>query len=126
MLAQVKDLNLFNQPQAPQAPQATQQAASPANPQIGLANYSPTDSVGKIMDFTNTSSGTNTVGSGVALASSNINFVWASKDGKREVFASSNTSQKTNRVLNFTKSILDLKNTLADSVQVQSSIDKDN
>jgi hypothetical protein len=114
----------INQPQAPQAPQATQQAASPANPQIGLANYSPTDSVGKIMDFTNTSSGTNTVGSGVALAASNINFVWASKDGKREVFASSNTSQKTNRVLNFTKSILDLKNTLADSVQVQSSIDK--
>jgi len=114
----------INQPQAPQAQQATQQAASPVNPQVGLANYSPTDSVGKIMDFTNTSSGANTVGSGVALASSNINFVWASKDGKREVFASSNTPQKTNRVLNFTKSILDLKNTLADSVQVQSSIDK--
>ena len=114
----------INQPQAPQAQQATQQAASPVNPQVGLANYSPTDSVGKIMDFTNTSSGANTVGSGVALASSNINFVWASKDGKREVFASSNTPQKSNRVLNFTKSILDLKNTLADSVQVQSSIDK--
>ena len=65
---------------------------------------------GKIMDMTNFAD-SNPVGSGVALASSNYNLVWASKDGKREVYASAN-HKPSNKFGNFAQSILNLKNNL--------------
>ena len=83
------DVGSGQRPQPINQPQNMPQTAQPnpaqqmASPQIGLANYSPTDSVGKIMDMTNFSNSSPAVGSGVALASANYNFVWASKDGRR-------------------------------------------
>ena len=112
-----------------QRPQAinqgqTQQALAPANAQVGLANYAPTGGVGKIMEL-NSPTSEQPVGSGVALASSNINFVWASRDGKREVFASTsyNKHEDSSKILTFTKSILNLKEILGASREIQSGID---
>ena len=107
----------INQPQARPAeqPQPAQQA------QVGLANYSPSESnIGKIMDFTNFASPENAVGGGVALASSNVNFVWASKDGKREVFASTNKSK--NYFLNLAQDLLSFKENLNESSDSRTSI----
>lgn len=65
----------INQPQSmPQGAQANP-AQQMASPQVGLANYSPTDSVGKIMDMTNFNN-PNPIGSGVALASTNYKFLY--------------------------------------------------
>jgi ssDNA-binding Zn-finger/Zn-ribbon topoisomerase 1 len=111
----------INQPQNMQQGQAPQ--ASPMNANIGLANYAPTESVGKVMDLTLPGDQGNQVGGGVALASSVHNLVWASRDGKREVFASSQNSSSSNKILNLTKNILDLKNNLNNNSQVQISID---
>jgi len=111
----------INQPQnMPQGAQPNQ-AQQMVSPQIGLANYSPTDSVGKIMDMTNFSNPGPVVGSGVALASTNYNFVWASKDGRREVYASTNHKPQ-DKFGNFAQSILDLKNNLNNTEQVNQSI----
>lgn len=114
----------INQPtgQAPQAPQA-QQAPAAQMRNVGLADYSPTDSVGRIMELTNPTQNNQAIGGGVALASSDVHFVWASKDGRREVFASTSTSRKSN-VLNFTENLLNLKNSLVGTEQIQNSIDK--
>jgi len=111
----------INQPQnMPQNTQANPAQPMAASPQIGLANYSPTESVGKIMDMTNFGN-SNTVGSGVALASTNYNLVWASKDGRREVFASNN-HKPADKFGNFAQSILNLKNNLNNNEQVSESI----
>lgn len=99
-----------------------QQAATPQqpSPQVGLASYTPTGSVGKIMQMPAESS----VGGGVALASNNVNLVWASKDGKREVYASANrnSTEPESKLLRFTKGLLSLKESLGDN-NVQESID---
>jgi hypothetical protein len=121
------DVGSGQRPQPINQPQNMPQTAQPnpaqqmASPQIGLANYSPTDSVGKIMDMTNFSNSSPAVGSGVALASANYNFVWASKDGRREVYASTN-HKPTDKFGNFAQSILDLKNNLNNTEQVNQSI----
>lgn len=111
----------INQPQNLQQGQAPQ--ASPMNANVGLANYAPTESVGKVMDLTYSGDQANQVGGGVALASSVHNLVWASRDGKREVFASVQNGSSSNKILNLTKSILNLKENLSGSSQVQKSID---
>ena len=112
----------INQPTGPQAPQQAQQAQPAAGMRnMSFSDYTPTDSVGRIMELANPNN--NSVGSGVALASSDVHFVWASRDGKREVFASTNTSRKSN-VLHFTENLLNLKKTLVGSEQIQNSIDK--
>ena len=111
----------INQPQNMQQGQAPQ--ASPMNANVGLANYAPTESVGKVMDLTYSGDQGSEVGGGVALASSVNNLVWASRDGKREVFASSQNSSSSNKILNLTQSILNLKNNLNNNAQVQKSID---
>jgi hypothetical protein len=111
----------INQPQNMQQGQAPQ--ASPMNANIGLANYAPTESVGKIMDLTYSGDQGTQVGGGVALASSNHNLVWASRDGKREVFASTQNGSSSNKILNLTQSILNLKENLNNSAQIQKSID---
>ena len=111
----------INQPQPMQQAQAPQ--ASPMNANIGLANYAPTESVGKVMDLTYSADQGSQVGGGVALASSVHNLVWASKDGKREVFASAQKHSSSNTILNFSQSILNLKENLNNSAQIQKSID---
>jgi len=111
----------INQPQNMQQGQAPQ--ASPMNANVGLANYAPTESVGKVMDLTYSGDQGSQVGGGVALASSNHNLVWASRDGKREVFASTQKSSSSNRILNFSQSILSLKENLNNDAQIQKSID---
>jgi translation initiation factor 1 (eIF-1/SUI1) len=113
----------INQPQAQQGQPGQAQQASPMAANVGLANYSPTDSVGKIMDLSLNQNQGPQIGGGVALASSYNNLVWASKDGKREVFASTQTNSSSNKLLNLTKSILNLKENLNDQKQVQKSID---
>jgi hypothetical protein len=111
----------INQPQNMQQGQAPQ--ASPMNANVGLANYAPTESVGKVMDLTYSGDQGSQVGGGVALASSNHNLVWASRDGKREVFASIQKSSSSNRILNLSQSILNLKENLNNDAQIQKSID---
>lgn len=111
----------INQPQNMQQGQAPQ--ASPMNANVGLANYAPTDSVGKVMDLTYSGDQGSQVGGGVALASSNHNLVWASRDGKREVFASTQKGSSSNRILNFSQSILNLKENLNNNAEIQKSID---
>ncbi len=111
----------INQPQNMQQGQAPQ--ASPMNANIGLANYAPTESVGKVMDLTYSGDQGTQVGGGVALASSVHNLVWASRDGKREVFASAQNGSSSNKILNLTKSILSLKENLNNDAQTQKSID---
>jgi hypothetical protein len=75
------------------------------------------------MDLTYSGDQGSQVGGGVALASSNHNLVWASRDGKREVFASTQKSSSSNRILNFSQSILNLKENLNNNAQIQKSID---
>ena len=105
----------------PQQQQAQPQNLQPQQAQVGLADYSPSNNnIGKIMDFTNFSSPENSVGGGVALASSNINLVWASRDGKREVFASTNKSK--NHFLNLAQSLLSLKENLSGTADINNSI----
>jgi hypothetical protein len=101
--------------QSPAAAQSTQ----PGVPPVGLANYSSMGTVGKAMGF---SPEKNTVGGGVALASSNENLVWASKDGKREVYASNKTTFP-NKIVNFTQSVLSLKSALESDLSVQRDLD---
>lgn len=111
----------INQGQTQQA----QQATAPVNTQVGLANYAPTGGVGKIMELNSPTQQEQPVGSGVALASSNINFVWASRDGRREVFASTsyNKHEDSSKILKFSKSILNLKQVLGTSKDIQNGID---
>ena len=114
------DVGSGQRPQPINAGQQTQQAVTPAqnptNANVGLANYTNTGNVGRVMDFSSQTE-TNPVGGGVALASSNINLVWASKDGKREVFASTNNNvrEPSSKVLRLTENLLSLKNALNDS-----------
>jgi hypothetical protein len=117
------DVGSGQRPQPINQGQTQQQAASPVNAQVGLANYAPTESVGRVMELTSPQE--QTVGSGVALASSNVNFVWASRDGKREVFASTsyNKHESSNKILNLTRSILNLKQALGTTKDVQNGID---
>ena len=115
------DVGAGQTPQPINQPQ--QQIAQQASPQVGLASYTPGENVGKVMGLT-ASPEPMSVGGGVALASSNVNLVWASKDGKREVFASTNHS-KTNKskIERFTENLLSLKNSLDNNMNVQKSID---
>ena len=108
-----------------QRPQPINQAQNAPQPQtnapaVGLANYTPLGSVGKAMGF---SPEANPVGGGVALASSNVNLVWASKDGKREVFASKTKTTTPNMIVNLSESVLNLKKTLESDRSVQTYLD---
>ena len=104
--------------------QQVQQAVPAAGANVGLANYSPMGNVGKVMGLTLPEQAA-PVGGGVALASSDVNFVWASRDGSREVFASTGYKkpEKTNKLFKFSENILELKNSLSHSREALSSID---
>ena len=111
--------------QRPQAINNPQQAINQniATPNVAPTNYSQDGVVGRTMGMSNALP-MNPVGGGVALASSNNNFVWASKDGKREVFASTNNNKSvpSNKVTRLTENLLSLKNALNDS-EIQKRID---
>jgi hypothetical protein len=71
----------------------------------------PAGNVGKMVE---PSMFDNAVGSGVALASSRSHhLVWASRDGRREVFASTN-SRKESNFEKFSKSLVNFKEALGD------------
>jgi len=107
--------------QQQQQQQQQPQALQPQQAQVGLADYSPSNNnIGKIMDLSNFAESANPVGGGVALASSNINLVWASKDGKREVFAS--TSKSKNHFLDLAQNLLSFKENLNGTADINNSI----
>ena len=118
------DVGSGQRPQPINQQQVQSQAPTqPANAQVGFANYVPGGNVGKVMGLTFDQQKP-AVGGGVALASNNINLVWASKDGKREVFASTAQSKSnSNNILKFTENILNLKNTLSTS-EAQNKIEQ--
>ena len=118
------DVGSGQRPQPINQQQVQSQApVQPASSQVGFANYVPGGNVGKVMGLT-LDQEKPAVGGGVALASNNVNLVWASRDNKREVFASSNhTKTPSNNILNFTENLLSLKNTLVGG-DVQSKIEQ--
>jgi hypothetical protein len=118
------DVGSGQRPQPINQQQVQSQApVQPASSQVGFANYVPGGNVGKVMGLT-LDQEKPAVGGGVALASNNVNLVWASRDNKREVFASSNhTKALSNNILNFTENLLSLKNTLVGG-DVQSKIEQ--
>lgn len=69
--------------QVPQASGQIQQPTQAAGAAAPMLSYSDNLPVGKVMGL-NTESAP--VGGGVALASSNLNLVWASKSGKKRSF----------------------------------------
>jgi hypothetical protein len=100
-----------------------QQQSNPISANVGLADYSPAGDVGRMIEPM-VSDSSEPVGGGVALASSDVHFVWASTDGKREVFASNKTSkpQPKNKVMNMAENLMKLKNSIGDEAGVQNSI----
>jgi len=112
----------INQAQQPMQ-QPMQQAVPQTAANVGLANYSPMGNVGKVMGLTMPQE-TAPIGGGVALASSDVNLVWASRDGSREVLAS--TGYKPNsasKLLKFSEEILELKNSIVFTRESKNSID---
>jgi hypothetical protein len=102
--------------QAPQAlnqqqlQQQQQQQPQPAA-NVQQASYMPAGNVGRMIE---PSIFDNAVGGGVALASSRPHhLVWASQDGRREVYASTN-SRKESNFEKFSKSLVNLKEALGD------------
>jgi hypothetical protein len=102
--------------------QQQQQQSNPLNANVGLANYSPAGDVGRMIEPM--VSENEPVGGGVALASSNVHFVWASADGRREVVASNNSakSQPKNIALNMAEKLMVLKSSINDDSKIQNSI----
>ncbi len=101
--------------------QQVQQQSNPLSANVGLADYNPAGNVGRIMEPT--FSDNESVGGGVALASREVNLVWASKDGKREIFASTgHKPNPKNNVLNLATKLKDLKESINDEVQIENSI----
>lgn len=111
-----------NQPMNQAQLQQQQQQSNPMNANVGLADYSPAGNVGRMIEPM--VSQNEPIGGGVALASSNVNFVWASADGRREVVASNNSakSQPKNNVLIMAEKLVGLKSSINDDSKIQNSI----
>jgi len=111
----------LNQQQLQQQPQQPQQ--QPQQPQQGNvapANYMPAGNVGRMIEPALFTSGQQGVGGAVALASSSHNLVWASKDGRREVFASTSTQPKDSSFIKLTKGLIQFKEALSDNTSIAS------
>ncbi len=105
------DVGSGQQPQALNQQQLQQQQQAQPAANIQQANYMPAGNVGRMIE---PSIFDNAVGGGVALASSRPHhLVWASRDGKREVYASTNTRKESN-IEKFSKSLVNLKEALGD------------
>jgi hypothetical protein len=102
------------QPLNPQAPpQAQQQPVAPASYVQGP--------VGKLIEpsiYQNEPIGGNAV-----TASSSPNLVWASRDGKREVFASRNETSNKSNLLDLVNNISELKNAIGDNSSLLAATD---
>ena len=105
------DVGSGQAPQALNQQQLQQQQAQQPAANVQQANYMPAGNVGKMVE---PSMFDNAVGSGVALASSKSHhLVWASQDGRREVYASTN-SRKESNFEKFSKSLVNFKEALGD------------
>ena len=105
------DVGSGQAPQALNQQQLQQQQAPQPAANVQQANYMPAGNVGKMVE---PSMFDNAVGSGVALASSKSHhLVWASHDGRREVYASTN-SRKESNFEKFSKSLVNFKEALGD------------
>ena len=105
-----------------QLQQQQQQQSNPLNANVGLADYSPAGNVGRTIEPM--VSENEPIGGGVALASSDVHFVWASADGRREVVASNNSTktQPKNTVLTMAEKLVGLKSSINDDSRIQNSI----
>ena len=105
------DVGSGQAPQALNQQQLQQQQAQQPAANVQQANYMPAGNVGKMVE---PSMFDNAVGGGVALASSRPHhLVWASRDGRREVYASTN-SRKESNFEKFSKSLVNFKEALDD------------
>jgi hypothetical protein len=105
------DVGSGQAPQALNQQQLQQQQAQQPTANVQQANYMPAGNVGKMVE---PSMFDNAVGGGVALASSRPHhLVWASHDGRREVYASTN-SRKESNFEKFSKSLVNFKEALDD------------
>jgi len=108
----------LNQQQLQQQPQ--QQPQQPQQSNVAPANYMPAGNVGRMIEPALFTSGQQGVGGAVALASSSHNLVWASKDGRREVFASTSTQPKDSSFIKLTKGLIQFKEALSDNTSIAS------
>ena len=109
----------LNQQQLQQQPQQ-QQPQQPQQNNVAPANYMPAGNVGRMIEPALFTSGQQGVGGAVALASSSHNLVWASKDGRREVFASTSTQPKDSSFIKLTKGLIQFKEALSDNSSIAS------
>ena len=109
----------LNQQQLQQQPQP-QQPQQPQQNNVAPANYMPAGNVGRMIEPALFTSGQQGVGGAVALASSSHNLVWASKDGRREVFASTSTQPKDSSFIKLTKGLIQFKEALSDNTSIAS------
>ena len=109
----------LNQQQLQQQPQP-QQPQQPQQNNVAPANYMPAGNVGRMIEPALFTSGQQGVGGAVALASSSHNLVWASKDGRREVFASTSTQPKDSSFIKLTKGLIQFKEALSDNSSIAS------
>jgi hypothetical protein len=109
----------LNQQQLQQQPQQ-QQPQQPQQNNVAPANYMPAGNVGRMIEPALFTSGQQGVGGAVALASSSHNLVWASKDGRREVFASTSTQPKDSSFIKLTKGLIQFKEALSDNTSIAS------
>ena len=109
----------LNQQQLQQQPQQ-QQPQQPQQNNVAPANYMPAGNVGRMIEPALFTSGQQGVGGAIALASSSHNLVWASKDGRREVFASTSTQPKDSSFIKLTKGLIQFKEALSDNTSIAS------
>ena len=110
----------LNQQQLQQQPQQQPQQQQPQQNNVAPANYMPAGNVGRMIEPALFTSGQQGVGGAVALASSSHNLVWASKDGRREVFASTSTQPKDSSFIKLTKGLIQFKEALSDNSSIAS------
>ena len=107
----------LNQQQLQQQPQ--QQPQQPQS-NVAPANYMPAGNVGRMIEPALFTGGQQGVGGAVALASTSHNLVWASKDGRREVFASTSTQPKDSSFIKLSKGLIQFKEALSDNTSIAS------
>jgi hypothetical protein len=111
------DVGSGQQPQAINQQQLQQQQAQQpqaANPQVAQANYTSAGNVGRMIEPSVLQSEPQGVGGAVALASSNSHLVWASRDGRREIFASTNAKKEDNSFIKLSQGLVQLQEALGD------------
>ena len=119
------DVGSGQQPQAInqqqlQQQQAQQPQAQAANPQVAQASYTSAGNVGRMIEPSVLQKDSQGVGGAVALASSNSHLVWASRDGRREIFASTNHKKEDNSFIKLSQGLVQLQEALGDKTSLAS------